>query len=45
VGLALLIATINRTPPVVEVIILSYGITAIVVVTVYIRWSNIHRAL
>ena len=45
VGLALLIATINRTPPVVEVIILSYGITAIVVVAVYIRWSNIHRAL
>ena len=45
VGLALLIATINRTPPVVEVIILSYGITAIVIVTVYIRWWNIHRAL
>ena len=45
VGLALLIATINRTPPVVEVIILSYGITAIVIVAVYIRWWNIHRAL
>jgi predicted Na+-dependent transporter len=38
VGLALLIATINRTPPIVAVIIISYGITAIIVVTVYILW-------
>lgn len=38
VGLALLIATINRTPPPVEVIILSYGITAILIVTAYILW-------
>ena len=38
VGLALLIATINRTPPAVEVIILSYGITAILIVTAYIPW-------
>jgi BASS family bile acid:Na+ symporter len=38
VGLALLIATINRTPPAVEVIILSYGITAVLIVTAYILW-------
>jgi BASS family bile acid:Na+ symporter len=38
VGLALLIATINRTPPTVEVIILSYGIVAILIVTAYILW-------
>jgi predicted Na+-dependent transporter len=38
VGLALLIATINRTPPTVEVIILSYGIAAILIVTAYILW-------
>jgi hypothetical protein len=37
-ALALLIATINRTPPAVEVIILSYGITAILIVTAYIMW-------
>jgi bile acid:Na+ symporter, BASS family len=41
VGLALLIATINRTPPAVEAIILSYGITAILIVTVYILcWTK-----
>jgi hypothetical protein len=38
VGLALLIATINRTPPTVAVIIISYGITAILIVTAYILW-------
>jgi BASS family bile acid:Na+ symporter len=38
VGLALLVATINRTPPDVAVIILSYGITAILIVTAYILW-------
>jgi bile acid:Na+ symporter, BASS family len=40
VGLALLIATINRTPPAVEVIILSYGITAMLIVTAYILWRT-----
>ena len=51
VGLALLIATINRTPATVEVIIVSYAITAILLVTAYIRWwaniavgSDIRRA-
>ncbi len=38
VGLALLTATINRTPPTVEVIIISYSITAILIVTAYIYW-------
>jgi len=38
VGLALLIATINRTPPAVAVIIISYGIAAILIVTAYILW-------
>ena len=38
VGLALLAATINRTPPTVEVIIISYAITAILIVTGYIYW-------
>jgi bile acid:Na+ symporter, BASS family len=42
VGFALLIATINRTPPTVEVVIISYAITAILLVTVYIRlWAEI----
>jgi BASS family bile acid:Na+ symporter len=46
VGLALLIATINRTPPAVEVIILSYGITAILIVTAYMLWwTKIMRSL
>jgi predicted Na+-dependent transporter len=46
VGLALLIATINRTPPTVEVIILSYGIAAILVVTAYILWwTKVARGL
>lgn len=38
VGLALLIATSNRTPPLVEVVIVSYAITAIIIVSAYIRW-------
>jgi BASS family bile acid:Na+ symporter len=38
VGLALWIATINQAPATVQVVIISYGITAILVVTVYIRW-------
>jgi predicted Na+-dependent transporter len=38
VGLALLIATLNRTPPAVSVIIISYGIAAILIVTIYILW-------
>jgi predicted Na+-dependent transporter len=38
VGLALLIATMNRTPPVVDVVIVSYAITAVLVVTAYIHW-------
>jgi BASS family bile acid:Na+ symporter len=38
VGLALLVATANRTPPVVEVVIISYAIIAIIIVSVYIRW-------
>jgi BASS family bile acid:Na+ symporter len=46
VGLALLIGTINRTPPAVEVIILSYGITAILIVTAYILWwTKVVRSL
>jgi predicted Na+-dependent transporter len=36
VGLALLVATINRVPPAVEVVILGYAITAIIIVTAYI---------
>ena len=36
IGLALLIATANRTPPTVEIVIVSYAITAIVIVSVYI---------
>jgi bile acid:Na+ symporter, BASS family len=36
VGLALLIATTNRTPPTVEIVIVSYAITAILIVSVYI---------
>jgi bile acid:Na+ symporter, BASS family len=38
VGLALLVATTNQTPPVVEVVIISYGLTAITIVSVYIVW-------
>ena len=38
VGLALLIATINRTPPAVDVIIISYAIAAILIVFAYILW-------
>ena len=38
VGLALLIAGSNRTPPTVEVVIVSYAITAIVIVSAYIGW-------
>lgn len=37
-GLALLIATINRAPPTLEVILISYAITAILVLAAYIRW-------
>jgi BASS family bile acid:Na+ symporter len=36
IGLALLIATANRAPPTVEVVIVSYAITAIVIVSAYI---------
>jgi BASS family bile acid:Na+ symporter len=38
VGLALLIATSNRVPPTVEVVIVSYAITAMVIVSAYIQW-------
>ena len=38
VGLALLVATTNKTPPVVEVVIISYAITAIIIVSAYILW-------
>jgi hypothetical protein len=38
VGLALLIATLNRTPPAVDVIIISYAIAAILIVFAYILW-------
>ena len=44
VGLALLVATANQTPPEVEVVIISYAITAIVIVTAYIRWWTRHNA-
>jgi len=37
-GLALLVATANQTPPEVEVVIISYAITAVVIVSVYIVW-------
>jgi BASS family bile acid:Na+ symporter len=41
IGLALLIATANRTPPAVEVAIVSYALTAIIIVSVYIAlWSR-----
>ena len=40
VGLALLVATANQTPPMVEVIIISYAITALVIVSVYIVLWN-----
>jgi predicted Na+-dependent transporter len=38
VGLALLVATTNQTPPEVEVVIISYAITAIIIVSTYILW-------
>ena len=38
VGLALLIATINHMPPTVGVIIISYAITTILIVTAYTWW-------
>jgi bile acid:Na+ symporter, BASS family len=38
VGLALLVATTNQTAPEVEVIIISYAITAIIIVSAYILW-------
>ena len=40
VGLALLVATANQTPPMVEVIIISYAITALIIVSVYIVLWN-----
>lgn len=40
VGLALLVATSNRTPPTVEEVIISYWIAAFVIVTVYIIWRG-----
>ena len=36
VGLALLVATTSRAPPVVQVVIVSYALTAIIIVTAYI---------
>ncbi len=44
VGLALLVATANQTPPEVEVVIISYAITSIVIVAAYIRWWTKHNA-
>jgi BASS family bile acid:Na+ symporter len=38
VGLALLVATTNQTLPEVEVVIISYAITAIIIVSAYILW-------
>jgi hypothetical protein len=38
VGLALLVASINQTPAVVEVVIISYRLTAIIIVSLYIVW-------
>ena len=38
VGLALLVASTNQTPTEVEVVIISYGLTAIIIVSVYIVW-------
>jgi predicted Na+-dependent transporter len=40
IGLALLIATSNRTPPIVEIVIVSYAITAILIVSAYISLRN-----
>ena len=37
-GLAVLIATINHMPPTVSVIIISYAITTILIITAYIWW-------
>jgi hypothetical protein len=42
VGLALLVATANQTPPEVEVVIISYAITAVAIVSVYIVWWTRH---
>src|SRR5262249_11431718 len=38
VGLALLVATINDMPPVVDVIIISYAIVTVLIVAAYIWW-------
>ena len=38
VGLALLVASANQTPAVVEVVIISYALTAIIIVSGYIVW-------
>ena len=38
VGLALLVATTNQTPPEVEVVIISYAIAAIIIVSAYVLW-------
>jgi bile acid:Na+ symporter, BASS family len=38
VDLSLWVATTNQTPPVVDVVIISYAITAIVIVSGYIFW-------
>jgi len=46
VGLALLLATTNQVPPVVHVVIVSYALTAIIIVAAYIlvRDSLYHRS-
>ena len=46
VGLALLVATTNQAPPVVQVVIVSYALTAIIIVTAYIplRDNLYHRS-
>ena len=43
VGLALLVATSNRTPPIVEEVIITYWLAAFLVVTVYILWRGRRR--
>ena len=40
VGLALLVATSNRTPPIVQEVIVSYWIAAFILVTAYIFWRG-----
>jgi BASS family bile acid:Na+ symporter len=40
VGLALLMATLNQTPPEVEVVIISYAMTAILIVTTYMPFRR-----